>query len=381
VHAIVTREARRFPAGKVLMVAQKGAKEALLELGLPRNVETGHHNAIAGQDVWRDVQLLVVIGRTMPRTAAVERMAEALGGAAIDPLEGQYQRGIGSRLIADRGMVACEVDRHPHPLAEAIRRQVCEGELVQIIGRGRGVNRTAENPLDVLVMTDVALPMPIHEEIAAADLDPSLPDLMLAAGGVVFENYRHAAESYPALWPNWEASKKAFARYQRGTFRYEEYSHTGLSPSGLSIQRLNYQRGGERHSPAIAWFDPLLCPDPEALLTAKLGPLAWCRVAPDEPAADPIAPEPPATEPVAMPANDDTRFPVTLIEPLEPSSIYPPIRPDTPLPIIEGLFRIARAAGKPRLVVDCGQNRKAAGDPSRPPQTRVPQTSISEMRL
>jgi hypothetical protein len=90
-----------------------------------------------------------------------------------------------------------------------------------LIGRGRGVNRTAENPLDVLVMTDVALPMPIHEEIAAADLDPSLPDLMLAAGGVVFENYRHAAESYPAIWSNWEAAKKAFARYQKGTFRYE----------------------------------------------------------------------------------------------------------------------------------------------------------------
>ncbi len=229
VHAIVTREARRFPAGKVLMVAQKGAKQALIDLGLPPNVETGHHNAVAGQDIWRDVQLLVVIGRTMPRTAAVERMAEALTGSAITPLAGQYERVTGARFVAGRGLVACEVDRHSDPVAEAIRRQVCEGELVQIIGRGRGVSRTAANPLDVLVMTDVALPMPIHEEIAAADLDPTLPDLMLAASGIVFENYRHAAEVCPHLWSNWEAAKKAFARHQKGTNPYENILHTGMS--------------------------------------------------------------------------------------------------------------------------------------------------------
>jgi putative DNA primase/helicase len=363
VHAIVTREARRFPAGKVLMVAQKGAKEGLIGLGLPPNVETGHHNAVAGQDIWRDVQLLIVIGRTMPRTAAVERMAEALTGSAITPLDGQYERTTGTRFVAGRGLVACEVDRHPDPAAEAIRRQVCEGELVQIIGRGRGVNRTAANPLDVLVMTDVTLPMPIHEEIAAADLDPTLPDLMLAAGGIVFENYRHAAEACPHLWSNWEAAKKAFARPRKGTFRYEVYSHTGLSPSSAQIRRLDYQRAGRAHSPAIAWFDPLLRLDPETFLTEKLGPLAWCRVAAPEPSlADPVVspaiakaahPAPkhsPAQEPLTMPANDAS-LPVVRIEPLRPDKVYPPIKPRTPIMPIEGLWRVSTGIRQPKVII------------------------------
>ena len=410
VHAIVTREACRFPAGKVLMVAQKGAKQALIDLGLPSNVETGHHNAVAGQDIWRDVQLLVVIGRTMPRTAAVERMAEALTGSAITPLDGQYERITGARLVAGRGLVACEVDRHPDPIAEAIRRQVCEGELVQIIGRGRGVNRTAANPLDVLVMTDVALPMPIHEEIAAADLDPTLPDLMLAAGGIVFENYRHAAEVCPHLWSNWEAAKKAFSRHQKGTNPYENTIHTGLSPSGLFLRRLDYQRAGERHSPAIAWFDPLLCPDPEAFLTEKLGPLAWCRVAPrvsqepdirteagadfdslhaegmraaaDEaagaefdrlyaaamnvpyPIASPAAakaahpaPKPhPAQEP-PMPAANDASPPAVNAELLQPERVYPSARADSPVSPITGLWRVPSRTGPPKVIIQRADNK------------------------
>jgi putative DNA primase/helicase len=347
VHAIVTREARRFPGVKILMVAQKGAKEGLIDLGLPPNVETGHHNAVAGQDIWRDVQLLVVIGRTMPRTAAVERMAEALTGSAIAPLAGQYERITGARFVAGRGLVACEVDRHPDPVAEAIRRQVCEGELVQIVGRGRGVNRTAANPLDVLVMTDVALPMPAHEEIAAADLDPTLPDLMLAAGGIAFENPGHAAEACPQIWSNREAAKKAFARARLGTFWYEEYSHTGLSPTSGQIQRIHYQRAGSGHSPAIAWFDPVLCPAPETFLTDKLGPLAWCRLQPAEPDPSPEPPAPQTPEPT-MEAPD--ALPAARIPLLPPDWVFPPMRASSPIVPIEGLWRVSSRSGAPRVV-------------------------------
>ena len=47
----------------------------------------------------------------------------------------------------------------PKPSAGAI----CEGELIQAIGRGRGVNRTAETPLEIDLLTDAVLPLTVQE--------------------------------------------------------------------------------------------------------------------------------------------------------------------------------------------------------------------------
>ena len=48
-------------------------------------------------------------------------------------------------------------------VAEAFRRRVTVLELQQIIGRGCGLWHTADNPLHVLVLTDVPLDMPVEE--------------------------------------------------------------------------------------------------------------------------------------------------------------------------------------------------------------------------
>ncbi len=37
---------------------------------------------------------------------------------------------------------------------------------MQIIGRARGVNRTKDNPVDVLVMTNAPLPIPVERLIS-----------------------------------------------------------------------------------------------------------------------------------------------------------------------------------------------------------------------
>ena len=105
-----------------------------------------------------------------------------------------------------------EADRHPDPLAEAIRWQSCEGELVQIIGRARGVNRTAADPVDVLVLTDVPLPMPLAGTLDAVELTPGPADQMMAAGGVIIENPTDAALAYPFLW----ATRKRPSRRSKG---------------------------------------------------------------------------------------------------------------------------------------------------------------------
>ena len=90
------------------MVAQKDVEDALPGLGpLPLNIETGHHNAVAGRDEWgpgpdRDgVEALIVVGRTAPSPAAVECMAEALTGSAIDPLPSWYEKADAAYEMAD----------------------------------------------------------------------------------------------------------------------------------------------------------------------------------------------------------------------------------------------------------------------------------------
>lgn len=235
----------------------------------------------------------------MPRVSAVERMAEALTGAAVTPVE-EYERVQVSRAIVGRGSVMSEASRHPHEVAEAVRWQVCEGELVQIVGRPRGIWRTTENPVDVLMLTDPVLPMAIDEEVSAASLDPNPVDQMLGAGGIAFENCRHASEAYPELWSTPKAAEHAFTRSRTPPFRYERDIHTEMGESS-GLLPVRYQRKGAGQKPVSAWFDPLLCPDPARRLAELLGELAFEPVTP--PAFVPPAP-PAAAAPPPSPAND-----------------------------------------------------------------------------
>ena len=316
--AVLVREARQWAPGSVLVVAQKSVKEALLDLdGLPGNLTLAHHNAVAGRDEWRDVTAVVIIGRTMPSPAGVERIAEALTGQAVAALDGWYERADAVREMADGSTVQADADRHPDPIVEAIRWQVAEGQVVQIIGRGRGARRTEANPVHVLALVDVPLPMPLAGTLDAADLEPEPADLMLAEGGVVFANARHAWTAYPALWPSHNAADLAMRRSP--SFPYRDTSiRKRRTPrqDGAGLVEVAYQVAGAGQKPAKAMADLMLCPDPAAFLTAKLGALAWCKVGdelppdppqpPDPPDPKPPTPEPPAPRPPpAPPAGDD----------------------------------------------------------------------------
>ena len=61
----------------------------------------------------------------------------------------------------------------------------------RLIGRGRGLWRTADNPLHVLVLTDVPLDMPVEELTADAAERPSFADRQIAVGAVAVECAAH----------------------------------------------------------------------------------------------------------------------------------------------------------------------------------------------
>ena len=72
------------------------------------------------------------------------------------------------------GTVACDDVRHQGRTVSSWaadldakdaykRRQACEAGVLQIIGRGRGVNRTPADPLEVVVLANLALGLDISE--------------------------------------------------------------------------------------------------------------------------------------------------------------------------------------------------------------------------
>jgi putative DNA primase/helicase len=286
--ATLIRESRPHVARGVLVVLQQAVEAALRALGpLPPHIEMAHHNAIAGRDIWRDVGLLIVVGRTQPSPAAVERLTEAITGRAVTPLEGWYGRRDAVREMTAGRHVLAEADFHPDPVAEAIRWQACEGELVQIVGRGRGVNRDANNPLEVLIMTDVTLPIPVDEEIFAVDLRLSPADLMLAEAGIAVANPADGAAIYPGLWLNRDAAKWA-KRHDRcgskaplsGSSPIRDIPIGEIPRFDPLLGRVSYRVARRRKATSEAIYDPAVCPDPEAFLTERLGRLASCRVVP-----------------------------------------------------------------------------------------------------
>ena len=304
-HAVIAREARRYAPGRVLVVAQKRVRAHLEGMGaLPPTVEWAHHGAVTGLDDWRDVRALILIGRTMPSPADVEAQAEALTGVAIPPLKGWYPRVDATREMADGSLVATEADAHPDPIAEAFRRQACEHELMQIIGRPRGGDRGPSDPVDVLVLTDVPLNLPVAQLVSAADFEPSPVDRMLAEGGVALLNPRDIEIVYPDLWPSRGAAKAALRRDQRGT-----NPNRDLIGICTPLVRVRYQVTGERRHHVEALTDLTMVPDARAWLEARLGTLVAFELVeppPVESRAVPAQPRSVPAMPIPLPAARDT---------------------------------------------------------------------------
>jgi hypothetical protein len=143
----------------VLVILPKDL-EAALAPTWPTNVGTLHFGALRGQDRFKGVACLAVVSRPLPRPEDMEDMAEVIFAKDVSrPLGGQfYPRVSLGRILADGSTVKAEVYRHPDTRVEAVRAAHCEAELMQAIGRGRGLRRGPGNPLDVFLLTDTVLP-------------------------------------------------------------------------------------------------------------------------------------------------------------------------------------------------------------------------------
>jgi len=258
----------------LLVIGQKAAIDALRAAGLPPRVEAVHFNALSGLDRWGGIGGIIVLGRTLPAPRTVEILSIALTGRvpASNPVAAGWWYPMVDRHVrlADRRTVPLAMEAHIDPIAEAVRWSICEGELIQAIGRGRGVNRTAATALEIDLLTDVVLPVTVDSLVPWSDLRPTRRDLM-ALRGIVLENAADMTACFPDLWPSAQAARQDRARSVTNCYYRSSYN-SKMSHSSVEVA---YRPAGPGHRERSACVDLARIPDPEAWLTNRLGPLAY----------------------------------------------------------------------------------------------------------
>jgi hypothetical protein len=169
---------------------------------LPPGWMVWNFGAIRGRDEAREVPQLVIVSRPLPSPAEAEIMPETIFERRVErlPTGEWYPKAPVGRLMADGTGRRALALRHTDPLVEAVRFAVCEGELLQAVGRGRGVRRTAATPLDVLILTDVPTPIPVDALTTWKELRDTGPLELLAAKGVVPLDYAGIVAALPGLF-------------------------------------------------------------------------------------------------------------------------------------------------------------------------------------
>lgn len=205
---IEARHARFGRAGGTLAIVPLAVEEALLAHwhgAPPEGIELAHFGALRGRDRWRGCSLLVVIGRPLPSDQAAMEVAGLLTGRVLPPGGYRFEAprwlvrqpdGTARRVLGGRRGVA----RHDDPVAEEVRRMVCDDEILQAFGRARPYRRDASRPLqvDLLTLVGGGQHIPVDElvrlEDALAEGDRT-PAEVLADRGLVVDPSRAGARA------------------------------------------------------------------------------------------------------------------------------------------------------------------------------------------
>ena len=202
---------------------------------------TGHFNATRGQNLWEDTDAFIIAGRPQPSEDETEWLAEALFWK--DPVEIKQGRfgDTASSYVSREGEVDTEAVAHPDPIVEGVRWQICEGELIQNFARPRPIRRGADRPVEILILTNVPLALPVDHLTTWDELVPDRLEVF-GARGVVLDNNADLARAYPDLFKDTEAAKNARRRPRCG--------RTGVTGSRLrQVRGRRPGRGGRWPGP------------------------------------------------------------------------------------------------------------------------------------
>lgn len=244
------------PARRPLLVSQKSVIDAYREAGdldgAPFDV--AHFGNLRGKDGWKEAAGIVIAGRIEPSPAAIEAMARGIWFASTEPLaflepesDGRLCLPRRAEKITPKNGEAREVQvsYHPDPRGDRVLRQVREAELMQAIARIRPIHRSGEIPCQVVVLSNVPLPVQPDRLASWAELVPDRFDMARLAGFMP-DKSGDMADTFPDLFPSATAVRTAATRRENralgGCFRthIETYIETETPPPGWV--RVSYQR-------------------------------------------------------------------------------------------------------------------------------------------
>jgi putative DNA primase/helicase len=166
--------------------------------------------------------------------------------------------------LKDGRAIIAKGDEHPDPAAEAPRYQVCEGELIQASGRGRGIHRTVEHPLQEDRVFDNSLGGVIDE--ASTWAVPSAAIEMLVEG-MMLTSRVDMMKAWSDIWRSDSAARRTLEDLK-------QEPHCSLFARLLRGWRpVTYQLAGAKMKPRVAYFDPTCVADPRLWLEQRFGPL------------------------------------------------------------------------------------------------------------
>jgi putative DNA primase/helicase len=251
--------------GHWLAIANKDAAGALRKV-MPEYVSLAHWGSIRGLDTYGDVEGIVTVGRWGVPPNDAGRLAGILTGRAVPDVKGWYPVEAVTINAADGKIHTMDVDRHPDPLAEAVRRSIVEAELLQAIGRGRGVRRGPGNPLTVYVLGNVLLPLPLA---TIREWEPVNRDAaMMADFGAVLSSPTDAGR---LLGQDAETARKARQRCGTGPDKYYLYGHVPDLRCGHRVGFVRYKVEAPGRREQFMAYDTERIRRPGKWLAARVG--------------------------------------------------------------------------------------------------------------
>jgi hypothetical protein len=214
--------------------------------GIP-GVKTLHHGSVAGDDDFASVDKVFVIGGpfAQARDIADIASAEARRRIPVAPPEQTVCAGV----MEDGTGVQFRRLAYTRKSSQAVHAGIYDSAIVQAIGRARGINRTAATVVEIYVLGNVPLPMPL------ASIERFHPisriDKMVLAGAV-HTNPADMRRFFPLLFPSADAARQARRRWGGASaMRAEARHHYRRCPEpSLAI---SWQPNGQGHRPRTTY--------------------------------------------------------------------------------------------------------------------------------
>ncbi len=290
-NAVLARAA--LVPGRTLLVTTKAMAQSWKKQfpNWPTHVPVLHHGAVVGLDGFKDVRLMIIIGRNLPPPWVIEQYAGALSGEAVTPCSEWYTESYETVVAADGTSASFKKEFHPDPLAEEVRASIAEDGTIQEIGRPRGLNRTEKDPVTIEIWGDTLPPLPVD---SIRPFEWASKDEIALGQGLWVESAADLARIAPELGSEKAIKSDRERRTASNSSRYL-YTKTGPSSPNLDLPAFaaavmdaaphlcaaRYQRAGAGTKPKVVIWNATIVSDIEAALSESLGALS--RFEPTQP--------------------------------------------------------------------------------------------------